>query len=93
MKTKEESTDYLKGIVLNLPETPGCYQYLDDSGTIIYVGKAKNLKRRVSSYFNKEQQSDKTRLLNTRHTLCSREDRGGRPFTREQSDKTIQAAL
>lgn len=66
MKTKEESTDYLKGIVLNLPETPGCYQYLDDSGTIIYVGKAKNLKRRVSSYFNKEQQSDKTRLLVTK---------------------------
>ena len=66
MKTKEESTDYMKGIVLNLPETPGCYQYLDDSGTIIYVGKAKNLKRRVSSYFNKEQQSDKTRLLVTK---------------------------
>lgn len=55
--------EYLKGIVLNLPDTPGCYQYLDESGTIIYVGKAKNLKRRVSSYFNKEQQSDKTRLL------------------------------
>ena len=66
MKTKEESTDYMKGIVLNLPETPGCYQYLDDSGTIIYVGKAKNLKRRVSAYFNKEQQSDKTRLLVTK---------------------------
>ena len=56
---------YLKGIVNNLPETPGCYQYLDDSGTIIYVGKAKNLKRRVSSYFNKEQQTRKTRLLVT----------------------------
>lgn len=56
---------YLKGIVKNLPETPGCYQYLDDSGTIIYVGKAKNLKRRVSSYFNKEQQTRKTRLLVT----------------------------
>lgn len=60
---KEALTQYLKGIVLNLPETPGCYQYLDDSGTIIYVGKAKNLKRRVSSYFNKDQQSAKTRLL------------------------------
>lgn len=55
--------DYIKGIVNNLPESPGCYQYLDDSGTIIYVGKAKNLKRRVSSYFNKEQQTRKTRLL------------------------------
>lgn len=63
---KEEKTkrdEYLKGIVLNLPDSPGCYQYLDDSGTIIYVGKAKNLKRRVSSYFNKEQQTLKTRLL------------------------------
>ena len=63
MKTKDELESYLKGIVLNLPETPGCYQYLNDEGTIIYVGKAKNLKRRVSSYFNKEQQSRKTRLL------------------------------
>ncbi len=54
---------YLKGIVSNLPETPGCYQYLNDKGVIIYVGKAKNLKRRVSSYFNKEQQTLKTRLL------------------------------
>lgn len=60
-----ELQTYLKGIVNNLPETPGCYQYLDDSGTIIYVGKAKNLKRRVNSYFNKEQQTRKTRLLVT----------------------------
>lgn len=60
-----ELQTYLKGIVNNLPEAPGCYQYLDDSGTIIYVGKAKNLKRRVSSYFNKEQQTRKTRLLVT----------------------------
>ena len=60
-----ELQTYLKGIVNNLPETPGCYQYLDDSGTIIYVGKAKNLKRRVSSYFNKEQQTRKARLLVT----------------------------
>ena len=54
---------YLKGIVNNLPDSPGCYQYLNETGTIIYVGKAKNLKRRVSSYFNKEQQTLKTRLL------------------------------
>lgn len=49
---KEEITtnDYLKGIVLNLPDSPGIYQYLNSEGTIIYVGKAKNLKRRVSSY-------------------------------------------
>lgn len=63
MQSKQDLEAYLKGIVLNLPETPGCYQYLDDTGTIIYVGKAKNLKRRVSSYFNKEQQTRKTRLL------------------------------
>ncbi len=55
--------EYLKGIVSNLPDSPGCYQYLDDKGVIIYVGKAKNLKRRVSSYFNKEQQTLKTKLL------------------------------
>lgn len=54
---------YLKGIVLNLPELPGSYQYFDDEGTIIYVGKAKNLKNRVSSYFVKNQQSEKTRVL------------------------------
>ena len=62
-KEKSERENYLKGIVNNLPDSPGCYQYLDESGTIIYVGKAKNLKRRVSSYFNKEQQTLKTRLL------------------------------
>jgi excinuclease ABC subunit C len=55
--------DHLRSIVNNLPDAPGCYQYLNDEGTIIYVGKAKNLKRRVSSYFNKEQQTMKTRLL------------------------------
>ena len=60
---REKRDEYLKGIVLNLPESPGCYQYLDDNGVIIYVGKAKNLKRRVSSYFNKDQQTLKTRLL------------------------------
>lgn len=54
---------HLKGIVNNLPEMPGIYQYLNEEGTIIYVGKAKNLKRRVSSYFNKEHDSMKTRLL------------------------------
>lgn len=60
---KEDTEKYLKGIVQNLPDSPGCYQYLDESGTIIYVGKAKSLKRRVASYFNKEQISRKTRLL------------------------------
>ena len=64
--TKEEREAleaHLKDIVQNLPEKPGSYQYYDDEGTIIYVGKAKNLKRRVSSYFNKEQQSRKTAML------------------------------
>ena len=55
--------EYLKQIVLSLPDAPGCYQYLDASGLVIYVGKAKNLKSRVSSYFNKEQISAKTRML------------------------------
>ncbi len=55
--------DYLKGIIQNLPDLPGCYQYLDESGQVIYVGKAKNLKRRVNSYFNREHDNQKTRLL------------------------------
>ena len=64
MKQEEINTnDYLRGIVLNLPESPGIYQYLNAEGTIIYVGKAKNLKRRVSSYFNREHPNGKTRLL------------------------------
>ena len=57
------TSDYLKGIVQNLPEGPGIYQYLNSEGTIIYVGKAKNLKRRVSSYFNREHEPGKTRVL------------------------------
>jgi excinuclease ABC subunit C len=63
---EEDIQNYLKGIVLNLPESPGVYQYLNDEGTIIYVGKAKNLKRRVSSYFNRDHPSGKTRLLVTK---------------------------
>ena len=64
MKQEEINTnDYLKGIVLNLPESPGIYQYLNAEGAIIYVGKAKNLKRRVSSYFNREHPNGKTRIL------------------------------
>ena len=63
MKGKEAYEKRLKLIVQNLPEKPGCYQYLDELGTVIYVGKAKNLKRRVSSYFIKENQTDKTRML------------------------------
>jgi len=61
--THRKRDEYLKGIVSNLPELPGCYQYLNKENVIIYIGKAKNLKRRVSSYFNKEQLSLKTKLL------------------------------
>lgn len=55
--------DYLRGIVQNLPDSPGIYQYLNKEGVIIYVGKAKNLKRRVYSYFSKEHEPGKTRVL------------------------------
>lgn len=63
MKHTSAYEERLKLIVQNLPEKPGCYQYLDDKGVVIYVGKAKNLKRRVSSYFLKDVQTDKTRML------------------------------
>ncbi len=62
---KEELATRLRRIIATMPEGPGSYQYYDDSGQIIYVGKAKNLKRRVSSYFNKEQNA-KTRHLVSR---------------------------
>ena len=64
--TKEENEarlERLKVIVSSLPEKPGCYQYFDENGTIIYVGKAKNLKRRVYSYFSKEHDNRKTAIL------------------------------
>jgi len=64
--TKEENKqrlERLKQIVLSLPEKPGSYQYFDADGNIIYVGKAKNLKARVSSYFHKEVDRFKTKVL------------------------------
>ena len=64
--TKEENEERLKrlkNIVLNLPEKPGSYQFYDDSHIIIYIGKAKNLKNRVSSYFHKEVDRFKTKVL------------------------------
>ena len=56
-------TDEIKNTLAILPDQPGCYQFVDEKGTVIYVGKAKNLKRRVSSYFNKNHEHPKTRIL------------------------------
>ena len=60
--TREEN---IKLLLRRIPEQPGVYQYFDKDGQIIYVGKAKNLHRRVNSYFNKDHQSSKTRQLVT----------------------------
>lgn len=58
-----KNAEYIKSLVSVLPDQPGIYQYFDDSGKIIYVGKAKNLKKRVTSYFAKNLQNRKTELL------------------------------
>jgi len=58
-----KDAEYIRSLVSVLPDQPGIYQYFDQSGTIIYVGKAKNLKKRVTSYFVKNQQNRKTELL------------------------------
>jgi len=70
--------EQLKEQSLSLPEMPGIYQYLDDSGTIIYIGKAKNLRKRVYSYFSKTQDNSKTQILvrkivEIRHTVVDTE--------------------
>ncbi len=69
-KVKNERIDHLKEIISIMPDTPGVYQYFDKEGEIIYIGKAKNLKRRVSSYFNKIHDSARTnRLVRNIHDL------------------------
>ena len=62
----KETPDNIKLILRSLPEKPGVYRFYDDGGTVIYVGKAKRLKRRVSSYFNKDHDSPKVRMLVTK---------------------------
>jgi excinuclease ABC subunit C len=62
-QTKNDDIDYLKNLISVLPGKPGIYQFYDNTGKIIYVGKAKNLKKRVSSYFSKRHDSRKTALL------------------------------
>jgi len=62
-KTVNKNIDYLKSLISVLPNRPGIYQYLDQSNTIIYIGKAKDLRKRVSSYFTKNHEHRKTALL------------------------------
>jgi excinuclease ABC subunit C len=62
-RSKTDLEFYISSIIAVIPETPGCYQYFDEKGVIIYVGKAKNLKKRISSYFNKIHNNIKTNVL------------------------------
>lgn len=62
-QTVNTKTDYLKSLVAVLPNQPGIYQFFDDAGTIIYIGKAKDLKKRVTTYFAREHDHRKTALL------------------------------
>ena len=59
----EKFSEYISSVIKTLPETPGVYQYYDDENNLLYVGKAKNLKKRVSSYFTKEHESNRLRLM------------------------------
>lgn len=71
MTKDDERLLRLKVIVNSLTEEPGCYQYLDKDGKIIYVGKAKNLKRRVSSYFNNSPKIGKHRFLSAKYKISN----------------------
>jgi len=59
----DDRLNYITSLLSTIPEKPGCYQYYDAKGTVIYVGKAKNLRKRISSYFQKEHENRKTRVL------------------------------
>ena len=59
----DDRLNYITSLLSTIPEKPGCYQYYDARGTVIYVGKAKNLRKRISSYFQKEHENRKTRVL------------------------------
>ena len=88
--TREENEKriaYLKNIALSLPDAPGSYQFLDENGIIIYVGKAKNLKNRVATYFHTEVDRYKTKVLvNKIHTNYRRDKCTA---AREQSYKAV----
>nr|WP_320117775.1 excinuclease ABC subunit UvrC [uncultured Marinifilum sp.] len=76
---KNKNIDYLKSLVAALPEEPGVYQFFDENDKVIYVGKAKRLKRRVASYFNKVHDTAKTNILvrkisNIRHIVVNSEE-------------------
>lgn len=68
MKNNKENEKLIQQKLKNLPDSPGVYQFLDESGKIIYIGKAKNLKKRVRSYFQKKEESPKTKKL--RENIC-----------------------
>src|SRR3954471_3925324 len=59
----EDFSDHLRSLIVTLPDTPGIYQYFDTEGKLLYVGKAKNLKKRVTSYFTKEHDSGRLRIM------------------------------
>ena len=90
----EQRLAKLKNIVLSMPEKPGSYQYYDENHTIIYVGKAKNLKRRVSSYFHKEVDRYKTKVLVSKiHDISSGQYRRRRTTAGKQPDQEIQPQI
>src|SRR5699024_8730235 len=62
-RMSDDLSEHLKSLIKTIPEGPGVYQYFDSEETLLYVGKAKNLKKRVSSYFNKDHDSSRLRVM------------------------------